>query len=376
MFIGAWEGHHRSWVKAISWRLAGSLDTLILSYLVTRSFVFAGSIASAETITKIVLYYVHERTWAAIPWGKSSRKHRALYNACSRWRTRVAQSVRTATDLASRLRNVLHPAKLAMIGSFVVCFLIVLTPPPLRLRSSTPTETLSASRQPGVEVTTAELLQPATTTTAVHPPREASDAALAQTELALALSSETPQILKETPSVENARRNLLNRDHAKEVQQRLFQLGYLSVSPTGVWGAHSRNALRAFKSDHDLAADENWDNATERSLFSGSVEAAEPFVGIWAVDASACSPGLNRKGLLPAVIDGKGAWAGETFCAFETKKHTAEGWNVVASCSNPHDRWTAKVRLTINSTPLTWTSERGSQSYLRCQPGLSVARAS
>ncbi len=102
MFIGAWEGHHRSWVKAISWRLAGSLDTLILSYLVTRSFVFAGSIASAETITKIVLYYVHERTWAAIPWGKSSRKHRALYNACSRWRTRVAQSVRTATDLASR----------------------------------------------------------------------------------------------------------------------------------------------------------------------------------------------------------------------------------------------------------------------------------
>jgi hypothetical protein len=142
-----------------------------------------------------------------------------------------------------------------------------------------------------------------------------------------------------------------------------------------VWGPLSRKALRAFKSDHDLTADENWDEVTERSLFSGDVEQAEAFVGIWGSDASACSPRLNRKGFLPAVIDGEGAWAGETFCTFERKKHTAEGWDVVAKCSNTHDRWTANVRLIINGDQLTWTSERGSVSYLRCQPGLGVARS-
>ncbi len=159
------------------------------------------------------------------------------------------------------------------------------------------------------------------------------------------------------------------------MQQRLIQLGYLSASATGVWGPLSRKALRAFKLDHGLSADETWDESTERSLFSSDVEQAEAFVGIWAVDASACSPRLNRNGFLPAVIDRTGAWAGETFCTFERKKHTAKGWDVVANCVNTHDRWTANVRLTISGDQLTWTSERGSASYLRCQPGLGLARA-
>ncbi len=140
--------------------------------------------------------------------------------------------------------------------------------------------------------------------------------------------------LQDTP-----KRNLFNRDHVKEVQQRLIQLGYLSVSATGVWGPLSRKALRTFKSDHDLTADEIWDKATERRLFGGD------------------------------------AGAGETFCAFDRKKRTASGWDVVANCSNTHDRWSANVRLTINGDQLTWTSERGSVSYHRCQPGLGVARS-
>jgi hypothetical protein len=181
---------------------------------------------------------------------------------------------------------------------------------------------------------------------------------------------------RDDTSTENPKRNLLDRAHAQEVQQRLFQLGYLSVSATGVWGPLSRQALRSFKADHDLGADERWDAATERTLFSDSAESAESFVGIWGADASACSPRLNRDGLLPAVIDGDGAWAGETFCAFQSKKQTADGWNVVASCTNVHDRWIANVRLVVNGNRLTWTSPRGSQSYVRCKRGSGVARAS
>ncbi|HEY0493360.1 MAG TPA: DUF2061 domain-containing protein [Candidatus Dormibacteraeota bacterium] len=48
------------------WRLLGSLDTLTLSYLFSGSIAVAGSIASTEAFTKIVLYYLHERAWAAL----------------------------------------------------------------------------------------------------------------------------------------------------------------------------------------------------------------------------------------------------------------------------------------------------------------------
>lgn len=70
MFIRAPETHTRSLVKAISWRVTGSVDTFVLSWLVTGSLGFAGSIASIEVFTKITLYYLHERAWAVIPFGK------------------------------------------------------------------------------------------------------------------------------------------------------------------------------------------------------------------------------------------------------------------------------------------------------------------
>lgn len=58
------DSHKRSIAKAISWRVLGTADTLLLSYIFTGSLVVAGSIASAESVTKIVLFYLHERAWA------------------------------------------------------------------------------------------------------------------------------------------------------------------------------------------------------------------------------------------------------------------------------------------------------------------------
>ncbi len=63
------EAHSRSIVKAISWRTLGSIDTFLLSWLFTGNVKAAGAIASTEVITKIILYYVHERAWALVPWG-------------------------------------------------------------------------------------------------------------------------------------------------------------------------------------------------------------------------------------------------------------------------------------------------------------------
>lgn len=68
------ESHARSMVKAISWRGTGSADTFLISFIITGSFKFAGSIAITELLTKIALYYFHERIWSMIPWGKTPNR--------------------------------------------------------------------------------------------------------------------------------------------------------------------------------------------------------------------------------------------------------------------------------------------------------------
>jgi len=64
------DAHHRSLAKAVSWRITGSIDTFVLSFLITGSIKIAGSISAVEVITKIVLFYFHERIWGMIRWGK------------------------------------------------------------------------------------------------------------------------------------------------------------------------------------------------------------------------------------------------------------------------------------------------------------------
>ncbi|MDR3485349.1 MAG: DUF2061 domain-containing protein [Bradyrhizobium sp.] len=68
-FRGA-ETHTRSVLKAISWRTMGTLDTFAISWFVTGRVEIAGSIAGLEVATKIAWYYLHERVWAVIPWGR------------------------------------------------------------------------------------------------------------------------------------------------------------------------------------------------------------------------------------------------------------------------------------------------------------------
>jgi uncharacterized membrane protein len=60
----------RSLIKAISWRVIGSLDTFTLSMLVTGDAGNAASIVSLEALTKIGLYYLHERVWRQVAWGR------------------------------------------------------------------------------------------------------------------------------------------------------------------------------------------------------------------------------------------------------------------------------------------------------------------
>jgi len=60
----------RSIVKALSWRVIGTVDTLLVSYFLTGEWLLASSIASVDFLTKFVLYFAHERVWNKINWGK------------------------------------------------------------------------------------------------------------------------------------------------------------------------------------------------------------------------------------------------------------------------------------------------------------------
>jgi uncharacterized membrane protein len=64
------EKPYRSVVKTISWRTLGTIDTIVISYIITGSLTMAASIGSIEVITKMILYYLHERGWNKIQLGK------------------------------------------------------------------------------------------------------------------------------------------------------------------------------------------------------------------------------------------------------------------------------------------------------------------
>jgi uncharacterized membrane protein len=56
----------KSIMKSVSWRLVGTIDTMVISYFITGRITLALSIGSVEVITKTILYYFHERLWAHI----------------------------------------------------------------------------------------------------------------------------------------------------------------------------------------------------------------------------------------------------------------------------------------------------------------------
>jgi uncharacterized membrane protein len=56
----------KSIMKSISWRVVGTIDTMIISYFITGKISLAVSIGTVEVLTKTVLYYFHERLWAHI----------------------------------------------------------------------------------------------------------------------------------------------------------------------------------------------------------------------------------------------------------------------------------------------------------------------
>ncbi len=60
----------KSFLKGVSWRVFGTLDTFMIAFFFTGTPFAASQIAAFEVVTKLVLYYFHERLWEQIKWGK------------------------------------------------------------------------------------------------------------------------------------------------------------------------------------------------------------------------------------------------------------------------------------------------------------------
>ncbi len=89
----------RSILKAISWRVIASGATFLITYLIikyssdrteTQALQFASSIATIDVVAKLILYYLHERLWTNIYWGKYwsrkawKKKYRKMHARLSR----------------------------------------------------------------------------------------------------------------------------------------------------------------------------------------------------------------------------------------------------------------------------------------------------
>ncbi len=65
------EAHSRTIVKTISWRALATLTTMTIVFLFTRRVMLSLGVGLAEIIAKITFYYLHERVWDKVSWGKS-----------------------------------------------------------------------------------------------------------------------------------------------------------------------------------------------------------------------------------------------------------------------------------------------------------------
>ncbi|QBA63867.1 DUF2061 domain-containing protein [Muriicola soli] len=71
----ATSSHKRHLAKTITWRMVGTLDTIVLSWIITGNPLTGLKIGGAEVVTKMILYYLHERVWFNIGIKESRKRH-------------------------------------------------------------------------------------------------------------------------------------------------------------------------------------------------------------------------------------------------------------------------------------------------------------
>jgi hypothetical protein len=91
------------------------------------------------------------------------------------------------------------------------------------------------------------------------------------------------------------------------------------------------------------------------------------FIGGWGGDVAECRDS-------PITITARRAEGFGVSCEFHSsQRESSNGWRMRAKCSSNTERWNANIRLTVSAGKLTWSSERGTTTYVRC-PVVSASR--
>ena len=69
------ESRKRHFGKTVTWRIVGTIDTMIIAWVITGNPLTGLKIGFTEIITKMLLYYMHERVWYKINFGLEQRSH-------------------------------------------------------------------------------------------------------------------------------------------------------------------------------------------------------------------------------------------------------------------------------------------------------------
>ena len=59
-------------LKTITWRIIGTIDTMLIAWIISGDPMIGISIGGVELFTKMILYYIHERIWSSVTWGRVS----------------------------------------------------------------------------------------------------------------------------------------------------------------------------------------------------------------------------------------------------------------------------------------------------------------
>lgn len=66
------EMRSRSVAKAVSWRLCGTITTVAVVFVLSGKLVLSLEVGAFELISKVFAYYLHERFWNSVRWGREA----------------------------------------------------------------------------------------------------------------------------------------------------------------------------------------------------------------------------------------------------------------------------------------------------------------
>ncbi|MFW6231166.1 MAG: DUF2061 domain-containing protein [Nanoarchaeota archaeon] len=65
------ESRKRTLAKAITFRIVATLATVLIIFFFTEEMTLSFGIGIVDFVSKLFVYYVHERAWEKVGWGKS-----------------------------------------------------------------------------------------------------------------------------------------------------------------------------------------------------------------------------------------------------------------------------------------------------------------